>query len=131
MVVVRDTDTETWSFLDAFNPESLPLRTVKVCVPGQVAALNAGLDAAQAEIIAITDDDAAPRPQWLSRIENHFLSDDRIGGVGGRDWKYIGDRIVKDNREVVGRVQWYGRTIGNHNLGMGQPREVEFLKGLI
>ncbi|MGI8501337.1 MAG: glycosyltransferase family 2 protein, partial [Hassallia sp.] len=34
LVVVRDTDAETWTFLQTFNLDSLPLRTVTVKVPG-------------------------------------------------------------------------------------------------
>ncbi len=129
LLVVRDTDAETWTFLEAFNPNSLPVRTVTVSIPGQVAALNAGLYTAQGDIIAITDDDAAPHADWLERIEAHFLSDSRIGGVGGRDWVYIGTLLLDGERKVVGRVQWFGRAIGDHHLGVGEPREVDIFKG--
>lgn len=130
LVVVRDTDAETWAFLAQFNPEGLPLRTVTVTFPGQVAALNAGLDVAQGDIISITDDDAAPHPDWLERIEAHFLSDEGIGGVGGRDWVYFGTQLYDGlPRKVVGRVKWFGRVIGNHHLGVGVPQEVDTLKG--
>ena len=48
IVVVRDTDTETWSFLADFNSQNLALRTAKVSVTGVVAAMNTGLDTATA-----------------------------------------------------------------------------------
>ena len=129
LVVVRDTDTETWTFFQTFNPELLPMRTVTVNVSGVVAAMNVGMDAASGDIIAFTDDDAAPHTDWLERIENHFLSDSNIGGVGGRDWVYHGTRLEEGEREVVGKVQWFGRVIGEHHLGVGEPREVDVLKG--
>jgi glycosyltransferase involved in cell wall biosynthesis len=129
LLVVRDTDDETWAFLKSLNPDSLPLCTVTVTVPGQVAALNPGLDAAQGDIIAITDDDAAPHADWLERIEAHFLSDSCVGGVGGRDWVYHGTELEDGARKVVGRVQWFGRAIGDHHLGVGEPREVDIFKG--
>lgn len=129
VVVVRDTDKETWNFLETFNPGSLPLHPVTVSVSGVVAALNTGLEAAQGDIIAITDDDAAPHVDWLERIEAHYLSDSRIGGVGGRDWVYHGMELEGGEREVVGRVQWFGRVIGDHHLGVGEPREVDVFKG--
>ena len=129
IVVVRDTDDETWSFLNNFHAESLPMRTVKVSIPGQVAALNAGLDEAQGEIIAITDDDAAPHVDWLERIEVHYLADKTIGGVGGRDFLYIDNQLVEGAKKTVGKLQWFGRAIGNHHLGIGEPREVDILKG--
>jgi glycosyltransferase involved in cell wall biosynthesis len=134
LVVVRDTDEETHEFLNSFEVDNLPLKVVDVVEPGQVAALNAGLAVAVGEIIAITDDDAAPHPDWLEQIEGHFLADDRLGGVGGRDWLYYpgwqepekapGDRFL-----AVGKLQWFGRPIGNHHLGSGQPQEVDILKG--
>ena len=128
LIVVRDRDMDTWTLLEAFNLD-LPLHIVTVSFPGQVAALNAGLDAAQGEIIAITDDDTVPHVDWLERIETYFLSDSCLGGVGGRDWVYHGTQLEDGTREVVGRVQWFGRVVGNHHLGVGEPREVDLLKG--
>jgi cellulose synthase/poly-beta-1,6-N-acetylglucosamine synthase-like glycosyltransferase len=92
--------------------------------------MNAGLDSAKGEIIAFTDDDAAPHSDWLARIENHFLSDEQIGGVGGRDWVYHGTQLEDGECEVVGQVNWFGRMIGNHHFGVGAPREVDLLKGV-
>lgn len=85
LIVVRDTDTETWTFLASFQPKHLILQAVTIKVTGVVAAMNAGLEAAQGDIMAFTDDDAAPHNDWLERIEIHFLADESIGGVGGRD----------------------------------------------
>ena len=129
-VVIRDTDTETWTFVQTLNPEFLPLRTATVSVSGVVAAMNAGIDDACGDIIAFTDDDAAPHPDWLERIEAHFLSDSNIGGVGGRDWVYHGTQLEQGERDVVGQVQWFGRVIGGHHLGVGEAREVDVLKGV-
>lgn len=130
MLVVRDTDNETWTFLEEFDKSSLPLRIVTVKVPGVVAAMNAGVDAAKGEIIALTDDDAAPHPDWLDRIESHFVSDSRIGAVGGRDWIYINAQLIDGAYSRVGQVRWFGQLIGNHHAGVGQPREVDMLKGV-
>lgn len=129
LIILRDTDSETSEFLNTFEFESLPVRRVQVNVPGQVAALNAGLEAATGEIISITDDDAAPHSEWLARIEAHFLADSSLGGIGGRDWMYVDDRLVDGQREIVGKVQWFGRTIGEHHRGIGKARAVEILKG--
>ena len=132
LVTVRDTDTETSTFLESFNPQLLPLRITKVSVsvPGVVAAMNVGMDAACGDIIAFTDDDAAPHTDWLERIEAHFLSDSNIGGVGGRDWVYHGTELEEGERQVVGQVQWFGRVIGGHHLGVGEAREVDVIKGV-
>lgn len=129
-MVVRDTDAETWQFLAQFNAHNLPLHTVKVTQPGVVAALNAGLAAVEGDIVSITDDDAAPHPDWLERIAVHFICDSCIGGLGGRDWVHHGSKLEDESRLIVGQLQWFGRVIGNHHLGVGQPREVDVLKGV-
>jgi len=130
IVVVRDTDAETWQFLAQFKAHNLPLHTVKVTQPGVVAALNAGLAAVEGDIVSITDDDAAPHPDWLERIAAYFICDSCIGGVGGRDWIHHGSKLEDESRLVVGQLQWFGRVIGNHHLGVGEPREVDVLKGV-
>lgn len=130
-VVIRDNDAETWKFVESFNPEPLTLRTLTVKVPGVVAAMNQALAAARTDIIAFTDDDAAPHADWLERIEAHFLADDRLAGIGGRDWIYHGGTELENgSRPIVGKVQWFGRVIGWHHLGVGEPREVDVLKGV-
>ncbi|PAX52284.1 glycosyltransferase family 2 protein [Brunnivagina elsteri] len=131
IVTIRDIDTETWEFLATYNPDSLPLQTTTVTVTGVVAAMNKGLSLATGDIITFTDDDAAPHPDWLERMEANFQTDEKIGAVGGRDWQYIGNRIKEEgDREDVGRLQWFGRVIGNHHFGVGKAREVDVLKGV-
>lgn len=129
-MVVRDTDAETWQFFTQFKAPNLPLHTVKVTQPGVVAALNAGLAAVKGDIVSITDDDAAPHPDWLERIAAYFTCDSRLGGLGGRDWIHHGSKLENESRLVVGQLQWFGRVIGNHHLGVGEPREVDVLKGV-
>ncbi len=36
---------------------------------------------------------------------------------------------ASESKLVVGKLEWFGRLIGNHHLGAGPPREVDFLKG--
>lgn len=129
-MVVRDTDAETWQFLAQYTAHNLPLHTVKVTQSGVVAALNAGLAAVEGDIVSITDDDAAPHPDWLERIAAYFTCDSRLGGLGGRDWIHHGSKLEDESRPVVGQLQWFGRVIGNHHLGVGEPREVDILKGV-
>lgn len=129
IVIVRDSDLETRQFLDTTDLASNSIRIVTVTHPGIVVALNAGLDVVHSDILAITDDDTAPHPEWLARIEAHFLADEHIGGVGGRDFICHQQKLHEGSASVVGKVQWFGRVIGNHHLGVGEPREVEVLKG--
>jgi glycosyltransferase involved in cell wall biosynthesis len=130
LIIVRDSDSETWDFVERIISDFPFLRPIKVKTPGVVAALNTGLDHASGDIISITDDDAAPHPDWLERIEAFFVSDSNIGGVGGRDWVYHGTELEDGSQEVVGKLQWFGRIIGNHHIGIGKSQEVDFLKGV-
>ena len=105
----------------------LALRTVSVSQPGQVQALNCGLTVVRTPLVAITDDDARPHVDWIERICEHF-ADPTVGAVGGRDVVYWEGQLLDGSTKLVGRVQWYGRVIGNHHLS-GPAQDVQFLKG--
>ena len=130
IVTVRDIDVETWEFLKTYERGLLPLKTVTVSVTGVIAAMNAAVAVARGEIIAFTDDDAAPHPDWLQKINAHFMADEKVAGVGGKDFMYENGQLVTGKEEIVGKIQWFGRTIGNHHVGIGEAREVEVLKGV-
>ena len=129
-VIVRDTDRQTWQFLETFDRATLPLHTATVTASGVIAAMNIGLESVTGDIVAFTDDDAAPHPDWLERIETYYLADKQVGGVGGRDWVYHGTKLEDGSQLVVGKLQWFGRLIGNHHIGIGTGREVDVLKGV-
>ncbi len=129
-VIVRDTDEKTWQFLETFDRGALPLHTATVTATGVIAAMNIGLESATGDIIAFTDDDAAPHPDWLERIEAYYLADEQVGGVGGRDWVYHGTKLEDGSQPIVGKLQWFGRLIGNHHIGIGAGRDVDVLKGV-
>jgi glycosyltransferase involved in cell wall biosynthesis len=135
LVTVRDTDEETWKFLKTWRMELLPLRILTVRVPGVVAAMNLGFEAAQGDLISVTDDDAVAHSDWLERIENHFVANPNLGGLGGRDHLYI-NGIRQDppthpaGPPVVGQLQWVGRMVGNHHIGEGNARAADLLKGV-
>lgn len=130
LVVVRDSDEETGAFLATFEHSLRRLHIVTVQVAGVVAAMSAGLAEAEGDIIALTDDDAVPSPDWLAKIDSHFSSGARVGGVGGRDRVHQKGAILEGKQTVVGKVQWCGRVIGNHHLGVGPARPVDVLKGV-
>lgn len=130
LVVMRPDDDETRDVLSDPNWADLPLRAVLVTQAGQVAALNAGLEASDGDLIAITDDDAAPHPDWLHRIEQHFDADPALGGLGGRDYIQPPRAHEPAGVRTVGRLSWFGRTVGLHHLGIGGPRDVHMVKGV-
>ena len=129
LIIVRVSDTETCDFLDGVGEQTPQIKIIEVAEPGQVAALNAGLEATTGEIIAITDDDTIPRADWIARIEAHFRADSRLGGVGGRDVVHTPDGVLEGQRSVVGKVQWFGRLVGNHHLASPFQPSADVLKG--
>lgn len=130
LVVMQRADVETLAAWQSLRHLPLPLRSVEVVAPGMICALNAGLSEASGTIVCITDDDAAPGTRWIELIEEHFAADRRLGGLGGRD-RVVGEAFPRLKRPLrVGRVQWFGRVVGNHHLGVGSAREVDLLKGV-
>jgi glycosyltransferase involved in cell wall biosynthesis len=130
VVVARPDDDATHACLR--EPQQvgvLPLTVALVEQPGQVAALNRGLDAARGDVIAITDDDAAPHPDWVQRIAAAFEADPELGALGGRDWVHQKGRVLDGERPLIGKVKASGKIVGNHHLGVGAAREVDLLKG--
>jgi GT2 family glycosyltransferase len=129
IVVRRDSDDATRAFLQSRPDDGLPLRVQVVSRSGIVAARNTGHDACETDILASIDDDVVPHPEWLARMEGHFLADPTVGGVGGRDHVHDGEKFDERLASIVGRLQWFGRPVGNHHLGYGAPRRVQNLKG--
>ncbi|WP_082845491.1 glycosyltransferase [Paraburkholderia caribensis] len=131
VVVARSDDEATLACLTMpAVVEGLPIKVALSRVPGVVGALNCGLDVATGDVIAITDDDAAPRPDWVRRIATAFNADPRLGGLGGRDWVHLKGRVLLGERHIVGKIALSGKLTGNHHLGAGEPREVDVLKGV-
>ena len=130
VVVTRDDDAATWALLQEPRDDGLPVRAARLARSGVVEALRSGFELAAGRIVAITDDDSVPRPDWLERIESAFARDERLGGMGGRDFVHESGRVLDDGRPEVGRLRWYGRVVGNHHLGVGPAREVDVLKGV-
>lgn len=128
IVVLRNDDLETQQALSDLTT-TLPLKVIFTSIPGSVAARNAGLEACTSDVLAVLDDDTKPHPEWLKRVLSRFKEDPALGGLGGRDRCFDGEAFDDREASVVGRIQWFGRMIGNHHLGFGEIREVDFLKG--
>jgi FkbM family methyltransferase len=126
LVAHRHDDLATRELLRAPCFASLPMRPVSTPEPGLVAARNAALRVARGDIVAFVDDDAVPRDDWTARIDSAFSSDPQLSAFGGRDLIASSQLPLK---EVVGKLQWFGRPVGNHHVGTGRPRDVDFLKG--
>jgi len=58
---------------------------------GKAYGLNTGVTIARAPILAFTDDDGVPAPDWLESILDHFQSHAEIDCIGGRVELYDSD----------------------------------------
>jgi cellulose synthase/poly-beta-1,6-N-acetylglucosamine synthase-like glycosyltransferase len=130
IVVKREGDELTERCLSG----TLPLNPFVVSVEqsGQMAAMAGGLAASRTPLVAFTDDDAVPRPDWIERLIEPF-SNEEIGAVGGRDVVMADDldnTKYPASQELVGVVTPWGRLIGNHHIGVGPARYVDVLKGV-
>ena len=128
LIITQTGDEESASMLAGWNTWS-HLRIIQRAARGQVAQLNIGLDEATGDVIAFTDDDAVPRPDWLDRIEKHFITQDDLGGVGGRDYVVENGAALTGSASLIGTVQWFGRVVGNHHVGGRRDDTVDCLKG--
>jgi glycosyltransferase involved in cell wall biosynthesis len=126
IVVRRDDDQAARSVLSEFLIPGLC--EIEVSEPGVLAAMTAGSHRASGDVIAFTDDDAVPRPDWLTRMLQHF-DDPAVGGVGGRDLIHS-LRLDAPLTADVGRISKWGKVIGNHHRGRGPARTVMVLKGV-
>lgn len=125
VVVARADDTPTAHLVETSSASlPFPLRLATTNCTGVVAAMTAGLAACRGEVVALTDDDTEPRPDWIECLAAAF-ADAGVAGAGGRDWQ----PLERGDRDIVGRVQWFGRVVGNHHLGAGPARDVDVLKG--
>lgn len=102
-----------------------------VCpIPSVVQQTNLGLELCSSDVVALTNDDAEPLPDWLERMEPYY-EDETVGGVGGRDFVHLGEGQIWDGQAgQVGRITWFGRLYGNHHLSYPQVVDVDVLKGV-
>ncbi len=123
LIVCRADDRETIALVQR---ESFA-EVVTVQEAGLVAALQAGFLASKGRVVAFTDDDAVPRPDWLARLLSRYDRED-VGLVGGRDMLHPprSEALI----EEVGIVTRWGRLVGNHHRGTGRVRNVDVLKGV-
>ena len=125
LVVLRAEDAESLGVTSKVQRSGV--RTVEVHESGVVSALRAGAEAALGDVIVFLDDDAFPRPEWLSTVCDRF-EDPSVGAVGGKDAIPAPSQTGPPTTDV-GRITRWGKLIGNHHLAAGAAREVDVLKG--
>jgi glycosyltransferase involved in cell wall biosynthesis len=84
VVVVDNGSTDDTPAVLEVHRARLPLRIVREPRAGISRARNAGLAVARGRIVAFTDDDCVPEPDWVARIYAELLAHPALDGVGGR-----------------------------------------------
>lgn len=119
IVVVRDTDWESHEVVRECQARSAPVcvTMVSVAEPGPLAAVKRGFEALggrdDIDLVLLIDDDAEGEPDWIERMSRHF-NDPTVGAVGGPALSFTERQLPETpSANVVGRISWYGRHIGN------------------
>jgi len=132
VVVLREIDQASQRLVGqwcAANELGQCVEVALVTEPGQIGAMNRGLEVTTGDVVCFTDDDCIPRSQWLRQLAVHY-ADPFVGGVGGPDVVHHGDQQVPARNCSVGRITWTGNVIGNHHCAaVDGPVEVDHLKG--
>ena len=86
MLVVNDGSSDPTEAVVKERAKSFPapLRVLTLEPAGPARARNAGIREARGRIIAFTDDDCIPEPDWLHRITQGYEQDERLAGIGGQ-----------------------------------------------
>lgn len=128
LVSYRDDDLETVDLLSQLKTTH-SFTPILVKESGVIYAENEMLKYAKGDIVAFIDDDGYAPINWLSRIDEYFSNDSELVGIGGPD-AIVGGEHERFDKNIFGKVTWYGKTIGNHHhRGMGVHR-VDVLKGV-
>lgn len=123
LVGVSPGDFETAQLLAEF-PSVLAVNTRQ---PGMIANIDALAARASSKFLVFLDDDAVPRDGWLDSFRLLAAGDELLGIAGGRD--HIPEYAGRATMRRVGYVSRLGRVHGNHHLGGGEARKVDFCKG--
>ena len=92
-------------------------------------ALNLAHEAARGDIIFIFDDDSLPRRDWLTLVLEQY-KDPAVAAVGARDVIHE-NGVVQHGKPTkkATKQNFWGIVLGNHHTVVGEPRDVDVLKG--
>lgn len=83
------------------------VKVVKESQKGVIFALSTGVKHAQAPLIAFTDADCRPHPQWLSGLYRHFEENPNLDAVGGVFSFFDGSKLLDFFAWVTRSWNWH------------------------
>ncbi|HUT52808.1 MAG TPA: glycosyltransferase [bacterium] len=102
VIVVSDgsTDQTDEAVLSRAGDFPGPLAFFRQDHAGVAAARNRGVAEARGRVVAFTDDDCVPRPDWLRLLLAALGADTGLGGVGGRTRNRPSGKLIPDYSEA-------------------------------
>jgi glycosyltransferase involved in cell wall biosynthesis len=88
-VIIVDQSDERWP--DEHRPFGIPSTYIHTDVKGAVGARNTGAAIANGKVLAFTDDDCLPQPDWLLSAREYFENDAVVGVEGMVASDHFGD----------------------------------------
>lgn len=128
VIVYRAEDSETQKIIENYD-QRLLIKKVLVSRAGVIVAENAGIKAAQYDLLLFIDDDAVAPVDWIEKIVLRFKKDLELAALGGSD-NIVGNEDIRQEKKLVGKVFFFGQIIGNHHQISYGVREVDTLKGV-
>ncbi len=83
-VIVVDNGSDAYEQVESLADKFPSTRATQELTPGSYAARNRGIAEASGEILAFTDADCIPSPEWLETGVKYFLDYPDCGTIGGR-----------------------------------------------
>lgn len=95
-----------------FNGDAARLKLIHCPIRGLSAARNAGIAAAQGEIVCFIDDDAIAEPDWLERILCAYDTHPNAGVIGG--YIHLKPLTKRPSVLIPGLEKYWSQFVGGH-----------------
>ncbi|BAY40816.1 putative glycosyltransferase [Nostoc sp. NIES-2111] len=115
-VIIVDQSKKIWQKKEAYS--NLDILYIHTDIKGAVIARNTAAFYARGEVLAFTDDDCQPKPDWLKNSIKYFANSDVVGIEG----LIVSDKLKDDNYRPVTNVGFEG--IGFMTANLMVRREV-------
>ncbi len=100
VIVVDDGSVEPLDAVIAGFADRLAVRVIRQPRQSAAAARNSGIAATRAAVLAFTDDDCRPAPDWLERLAERF-EDGRSRLVGGGVVNALNDNAYSVTSQLI------------------------------
>ncbi len=116
LIVVDDGSPSSMEFVVAPFRKTIDVRVIVQANAGPAVARNAGAAAARGELLAFTDDDCTPHPNWLDALADRLKSTPSAL-VGGQTLNALPDNsFAEASQQLISYLYDY------YNVRTGEPR---------